>query len=116
MDFNYPAGMTIKEALSRRANRLIGWLQERRYFVYAWEESVVKLRELISIIIDVTNGALDGRVPEEDRKEFLVLFQDSRKMLIPEEDEEPWDAYSNTVAHLISSLETYRGFIEDMVV
>ena len=114
MEFNYPDDMTIKQALSRRANRLIGWLTERRYFIYAGEESVTNLRELIAVIIDVTNGALESRVPEEDRREFLVLFQDARKMLIPERDEEPWIAYNNTVSYLISSLETYRGVVEDM--
>lgn len=109
MEFNYPDNMTRKEALVRRADKLIGWLHGERY-VYVDETSVVHLRKLITILIDV----LDYVLSTEDGREFLRMFQDARKMLIVEDGEDQEQAYNETVAYLISVLESYRGFVEDM--
>ena len=37
-----------------------------------------------------------------------------KRILAIEEGEDQQEAYNDTIAHLISSLETYRGFVEDM--
>ena len=101
--------MTRKDALVRRANRLIEWLQSDRY-AYVDESSVAHLRKLISILIDI----LDYVLSTEDGGEFLRMFQESRKLLLIEEGESMEVAYNETVAYLISTLESYRGFVEDM--
>src|SRR5271156_5038797 len=109
MEFDYPLDMTRKTALIRRANRLIGWLQRDEYGKYVDESSVVNLKKLISRII----WALEQSLESEEWREFLLLFQESRKILAVEEGEDQEEAYNETVISLIGSLETYRAHIED---
>ena len=109
MEFNYPLDMTRKEALVRRADRLIGWLQRDEYAVYVDEDSVVSLRKLIGKII----WALEQSLSSEDWREFLLLFQEARKMLVVEDGEDQKAAYDETVLAVISTLEGYRGHVED---
>ena len=108
MEFDYPLNMTRKQALVRRADKLIGWLHGERY-VYVDEGSVDHLKKLIFIIIDVLEYVLS----KEEGREFLRMFQDGRKILEVEEGENVEDAYNETVAYLIEVLERYRGFVED---
>ena len=110
MEFNYPLDMTRKEALVRRANRLIDWLHREEYSKYVDEASVNNLKRLIKRII----WALEQSLDEAEWREFLLLFQESRKILTVENEDEQEAAYNETIASLISSLETYRGFVEDM--
>jgi len=113
MEFAYPLDMTKKEALTRRANMLIEWLRRDKYAVYVDEASVKHLKELIGIIIDVVGAALELSDADE-RRGFIRLFQDARKILTTEEGEDQEGAYNEAVAYLISSLESYRGYVEDM--
>ncbi len=111
MEFDYPLNMTRKEALVRRANKLIGWLQSERFAYVDKEQSVPHLRKFIGLIIDVVNQAIQT---EEEGRDFLQLFQEARKLLIVETEDEQELAYNDTILALISSLETYRGYIEDL--
>ena len=110
MVFDYPLNMTRKQALIRRADKLIGWLQSDRYS-YTDEESVVHLRKLISLLIEV----LDYVLKTEDGRVFLRMFQDARKILDIEEGEDMETAYNDTKNDLITTLETYRGYVEDTI-
>ena len=102
--------MTRKQALVRRANRLIEWLHREEYSKYVDESSVENLKKLIKRII----WALEQSLEEEEWREFLLLFQESRKILAAENEDEQEIAYNETIKSLISSLETYRGHVEDM--
>lgn len=106
--------MTRKQALLRRANKLLGWLHQDRFTVYEGEESLVNLRRLIEIIIDVVAGALENHPAADDRRCIIALMQDGRKILTVEEGEDQEAAYNETIQHLIFSLETYREFLEEM--
>ena len=98
-----------KAALIRRSDKLIGWLHRDDYAIYVDETSVDYLLKLIKLII----WALEYSIPSEEWREFLLLFQESRKILAIEEGEDQEQAYKETVESLISSLETYRSHIED---
>jgi len=72
------------------------------------ENSVVELKKLIKYIIH----PLEQSINQEDWREFLLLFQESRKYLLFEEGREP-EMYAEAVNALISGLESYRGYVED---
>ncbi len=110
MEFDYPLNMTKKDALIRRANRLIEWLHREEYANYVDENSVENLKKLIKRII----WALDQTIPENDWRQFLRLFQESRNILSIKEGEDQATAYTETTQSLISSLESFRGHVEDM--
>lgn len=109
MDLDYPLDMTRKQALIRRANMLLVQIQ-RDYLIFTDEASVNALYEFSKRIV----WALEESIPQEEFREFLLLFQEARKMLKVKEGEDQEAAYNECLASLISSLERYRGHIEDM--
>ena len=106
--FDYPENMTKSQALVRRSNKLISWLRRDECAIYVDENSVVELKKLIKYIIH----ALEQSINPEDWREFLLLFQESRKYLIFEQGREP-EMYAEAVNALISGLESYQGYVED---
>lgn len=109
MDLDYPLDMTRKQALVRRANMLLVQIQ-RDYLIFTDEASVTALYEFSKRIV----WALEESIPQEEFREFLLLFQEARKMLKVKEGEDQEAAYNECLNALISSLERYRGYIEDM--
>jgi len=102
--------MTRKQALLRRADKLIAWLSQGRFAVYQDAESIEDLQRLIIIILDIVDNALSEH--RKARKHFLGLFSDTRELLEPKAGQEAGEAYAKAADYLKWGLEQYRILIE----
>ena len=102
-------------ALTRRANKLLAWLEWERYATYvSVEESVAPMARLISIISDALGSALS----ENDWLKFRYLFAEMRNLVYTIEDQEgnrdlEIAIYGQSLATLRVILEEYKVFIKD---
>ena len=98
-----------RQALTRRANKLIAWLQREEYAHYSSHASTTQLIKVTDLII----WALERSIPLNDWLEFDSQFKGSRFILTDTfltEDAER-ETYNMARAEIISTLHSYLEFI-----
>jgi hypothetical protein len=101
--------MTKAQAMTRRANKLVGWLRREDFAEYENEDSIERMARLIKLII----YALEESLPASEWKRFLKRFKECREQIL-DVFETAGDArinYSRTVEALILILEDYRNYV-----
>ena len=98
-----------REALTRRANKLIEWLQRPQYAIYKGSESITNLIKVIDLII----WALERSVVEYEWKLFEHDFLECRGLVqdIFETEEAEQVAFDEALKMTIVTLRRYHDFI-----
>ncbi len=98
-----------RQALTRRANKLIGWLSSPDYAVYVDHESTDKLINLINLII----WALERSVQKDQWEPFRYQFLCSRYILLDtfENEEQEKQTYYIALNEVVANLKAYDEFI-----
>lgn len=113
IDESLPIAERRRQALTRRASKLIEWIGRDEYSIYIDKvESKIRITWLVTFIIH----ALEESIPKEDWRAFLRLFQEVR-FSVQDIGKEALDEiqrkliYDEAVINLITILETYRVYI-----
>ncbi len=98
-----------RQALTRRANKLIEWLHRPQYAVYVDPESTAQLIKLINLII----WALERSIPANDWEHFKQLLIDGRYLATDkfEDKYQEINAYATTLHMIEDTLKEYTEFI-----
>lgn len=96
-------------ALTRRANKLIEWLERPEYGVYHSHESTVQLIKVADLII----WALERSIPAKDWYDFQFELKGSRFILADtfSNQEAERETYNTAREEIIATLHSYLGFI-----
>lgn len=98
-----------REALTRRANKLIGWLQRPEY-TFVGEASVTHLIK----VIDLIKWALENSIPAEDWRHFRRRFNKAinKAVELVETPEQQKNNYSTSIEMVVTTLRSYLEYIE----
>lgn len=99
-----------RQALTRRANKLIEWLERPDYAIYAGHESSVQLIKVADLII----WALERSIPLNDWLEFDSQLKGSRFIIADTflaEDAER-EMYNVARMEIVLTLHSYLEFIK----
>lgn len=99
--------MTKKDALLRRANIFISWVEKRDYKTYKDDDSIDTAVRLINMII----YALEVSLPAEDWQPFLLMLKECKVQVLDtyETEEDLKLNYEQAITTLLSVLEHYKA-------
>ena len=102
-----------RQALTRRANKLIEWLHRPEYAIYVDENSITHLIKLIDLII----WALEYSLPDDEWKYFKHRFYKARSKAVEivENPEQQKDNYYIAVPAVIDTLRSYSEYISNNI-
>ena len=99
-----------REALTRRADKLIGWLGRPDYTTYDGDESVTHLIKTLDLIV----WALEKSLPVYNWRHYKVRFADARGLLteITEIDDQRKKNFNSCIEMTIATLRSYIDFVQ----
>ena len=108
--FDYPADMDKKQAMTRRANKLAGWLRKDEYSTYKDDKSI----EHIVRFIGITTWALEKSLPDDEWAPLLLRFKTATAQILDRFETEKVAAsnYKQVVNSLLNILEAYKSSID----
>lgn len=100
-----------QQALTRRANKLIEWLQRPEYSVYVDNNSIVQLIKLIDLII----WALERSIPLHEWKPFERQLVDARTCLSDhfETSHDEIINFKRVISEVIAILQSYVAHVNN---
>lgn len=107
----YPMLEEKRIALTRRANKLIEWLQRPEYAIYVDHDSTAHILKVFDLII----WALERSIPKNDWYDFQTEFKGSRFILddIFKTQEAEIATYNMAREEVIATLQAYLKFIAE---
>lgn len=95
-----------KEALLRRADKLLGWLRRPDYTDYTDHESTDRLIKFVNLTI----WAFEQSITREEWKPFFEQFKEIKDVANNVEGDEK-ENYYNAIALLTATLSNYKEYI-----
>lgn len=104
-----PFHIQKQQALTRRAGKLIEWLERPEYAVYTDENSITHLVKLIDLIV----WALEKSLPLEQWRPFRQRLMDARNAIVDivETENEEKENFYRAIPMLITTLQDYSDYI-----
>ena len=98
-----------RDALTRRANKLIGWLHRPDYSEYVDDSSVAKIIQVIDLII----WALEKSIPLDEWQRFRNELTDARNILTGKTVDKSQERHNFNAAikSVITTLQSYLDYI-----
>lgn len=105
-----PFEVQKKNALVRRANKLIEWLKRPEYATYTDENSITHVIQLIDLIV----WALEKSLPIEEWRLFRESLMAARNVLVDivETEQEEIDNYYKAIPMIETTLLSYIQYIQ----